>query len=150
VLNWIAAPLGTKEWELREYGVEGKHFTRAADGSPVPNELGRKELGSQYNFLVGRVPVQVRTADVPNYVTDLINYGNQTVKYLDKELTAGIKLELPANYSKVLKPTEDKILDILRGRRPVSDLDQVVKEWRSSGGDEGRAFLEKTLADNGR
>jgi putative aldouronate transport system substrate-binding protein len=150
VLNWIAAPLGTKEWELREYGVEGKHFTRSGDGSPVPNELGRKELGSQYNFLVGRVPAMVQTADVPNFVRDYINYGNATVKYLDKELTSGIKLELPANYSKVLVPTEDKILDILRGRRPISDLDQIVKEWRSSGGDEGRAFLEKALADNGR
>src|SRR4029078_11529209 len=34
VLNWIAAPFGAKEWELREYGVEGKHFTRSSDGSP--------------------------------------------------------------------------------------------------------------------
>ena len=150
VLNWVAAPLGTKEWELREYGVEGKHFTRGPDGSPVPTDLGRKELGSQYNFLVGRVPAIVKTADVPNYVTDLITWSNNTVKYLEKELTAGIKLELPANYSKVIQPTEDKILDVVRNRRPISDLDQIVKEWRSSGGDEGRAFLEKALSDNGR
>jgi putative aldouronate transport system substrate-binding protein len=32
----------------------------------------------------------------------------------------------------------------------LSDLDQIVSEFRSGGGDEGRAFLEKALADNGR
>jgi putative aldouronate transport system substrate-binding protein len=150
VLNVIAAPLGTKEWELREYGVEGKHFTRGADGSPAPTELGRKEIGSQYSYLAGRVPTVVKTADVPNYVQDLIGYSMNTLKYLEKELTAGIKLELPANYSKVLTPTDDKIMDVLRGRRPLGDLDQITKEWRTNGGDEGRAFLEKALADNGR
>jgi putative aldouronate transport system substrate-binding protein len=150
VLNWLAAPFGSKEYELREYGVEGKHFTRAADRSPVPTELGRKELGSQYSFLAGRVPAVVSTADTPNYVKDLLAYSNGTIKYLEKEFTAGIKLELPANYSKVLVPTEDKIQDILRGRRPIGDLDQVVKEFRGGGGDEGRTFLEKALADNGR
>ena len=64
-----------------------------------------------------------KTADVPNYVQDLISYSNATVKYLEKDLTAGIKLELPANYSKAIQPAEDKILDVLRGRRPLSDLD---------------------------
>lgn len=150
VLNWLAAPFGTQEYQLREYGVDGKHFGRGPDGSPNPTELGRKELGSQYSFLSGRVPAVVRTADTPNYVKDLLDYSNATIRYLEKEFTAGIKLELPANYSKVTVPTEDKILDILRGRRPLGDMDQVVKEWRGGGGDEGRAFIEKALADNGR
>ena len=150
VLNWLATPFGGKEWELREYGVEGKHFTRGADGAPAQTDLGRREIGSQYSFLSGRLPAQVQTPDVPNFVQDFLGYANNTIKYLEKEFTAGIKLELPANYSKVLQPTEDKIADILRGRRPLTDLDQVVKEWRTGGGDEGRAFIEKALADSGR
>jgi putative aldouronate transport system substrate-binding protein len=48
----------------------------------------------------------------------------------------------------VIVPTEFKITDIIRGRRPLGDLDQIVREWRRSGGDEGREFLEKVLADN--
>ena len=148
--NYIASPFGTKEWELREYGVEGTHFTRGADGSPAPNELGRREKGSQFDFLVGRLPAVVTTADVPNYVPDLLKYSNENLKYLEKELTAGIKLEMPANAAAVVQPTEDKILDIQHGRRPVSDLDQIVTEWRNGGGDEAREFIEKALADNGR
>ena len=44
----------------------------------------------------------------------------------------------------------DGITDIVAGRRPLTDLTGLLQEWRSNGGDEGRAFLEKTLKDNGR
>jgi putative aldouronate transport system substrate-binding protein len=150
VLNWCGAPVGTKEYELNVYGVEGRHFTRASDGSPMQTELGRKELGGQYFYLSGRVPAVVGTADVPHYVEDLLEYLRTTIKYVEKDLFKGIKLEMPANYSRVIIPAEDKLADVLRGRRPVSDLDQIAREWRSQGGDEGQAFLEKALADNGR
>ncbi|GLY25894.1 extracellular solute-binding protein [Micromonospora sp. NBRC 101691] len=150
VLNWCAAPFGSREFELREYGVEGKHFTRGSDGSPVPTELGRKELGAQYTHIGGRVPVKVRSGDTPNYVRDYLGYYQKHISLMEKDLFAGIKLELPANWSKILTPTEDKIRDILRGRRPIGDLDQVRKEFLSTGGEEGRAFFEKALADNGR
>src|SRR5262245_2983733 len=47
VLNWCAAPFGTKEWELREYGKEGVHFTRDANGAPVATPLAGKEIAFQ-------------------------------------------------------------------------------------------------------
>ena len=70
VLDWCACPFGTAENQLREYGVEGKHFTRGPDNSPVLTDLGRKEIAEQYSVLGGRVPSVVGTADVPNYVNE--------------------------------------------------------------------------------
>jgi putative aldouronate transport system substrate-binding protein len=150
VLNWCAAPFGSREFELREYGVEGKHFTRAADGSPALTELGRREMGAQYTHIGGRVPIKVSSADTPNYVRDYLDYYNKNIGLMEKDLFAGIKLELPANWSKILQPTDDKLRDILRGRRPLSDLETVKKEFFATGGEEGRAFHEKALSDNGR
>lgn len=150
VLDWSAAPFGSYEHELSAYGVEGKHFTRAADGSPLQTELGRAELAEQYRFLGGRAPALVASAEVPTFLTDLLTYSKRTIKYREPNPFAGIKLELPANYSKLLVITEDKMNDVIRGRRPLSDVDAIVTEWRKSGGDEGRAFFEKALADNGR
>jgi putative aldouronate transport system substrate-binding protein len=150
VLNWCAAPFGSKEYELAQYGVEGKHFTRAPDHSPLPTDLGRKEIAGQYGLLGGRYPAVVGTADVPGFVQDLLAYLRATSKYLEPDLFKGIKVELPPNYSKVIVTTEDKIADLQRGRRPLDDLAVIVKEWRTTGGDEGREFLERTLADNGR
>lgn len=150
VLDWCAAPFGTEENQLRQYGVEGKHFTRAPDNSPIPTELGRKELADQYGLLGGRVPALVGTADVPHFVEDLLAYSRTTYEFREPNPFLGLKLEYPPGYSKILQTTEDKINDIVRGRRPLADLEQIVAEWRSTGGDEGRAFFEKALADNGR
>jgi putative aldouronate transport system substrate-binding protein len=148
VLNWLAAPFGSQEYELTEYGVEGKHFTRGSDNAPVPTELGRKEIANQFTLLGGRCPVVVSSEDVPNYVREMLAYTRATAQYSEPDLFKGMKLQLPPNYSKLLVLTEDKMTDILRGRRAESDLDAIVAEWRATGGDEGRAYLEKTLAAN--
>lgn len=150
VLNWNAAPLGTKEFELREYGEEGRHFTRGAGGTPATTALYQKEYANQFGFIVGRAPAIIGSAETPNFVQDLLSYSNAMVKFLQPNPWAGIKLEVPANYAKVGQPTEDKIIDIVRGRRPLADLDQVVADWRTGGGEEGRTFFAQALADAGR
>ncbi len=150
VLDWCAAPFGSFEWEMNYYGVEGKHFKRAADHSPVATDLGREEIKNQFRLISGRAPVLVGSAEVPNYVRDLLEYTKDAVKHLEEDLFEGIKLEMPASYSKIITSTEDKIKDLVRGRRPLSDLDEIVEDWRRTGGNEAREFLEKALSDNGR
>src|SRR5262249_55588858 len=75
VLNWCAAPFGSKEHELNRFGVEGKHFHRGSDGSPVPTDLYHEEYADKFRIISGRVPAEVETADVPNYVRDSITYS---------------------------------------------------------------------------
>jgi putative aldouronate transport system substrate-binding protein len=150
VVNWCSSPFGTTEFLLREYGVEGTHWTRGPGGAPVKADLAFKEIQNQYFFISGRSPVVQPTPDTPNYVKDMLDYSNAMVKYLENDPWDGLKLEFPARFKANLVPTEDKITDILRGRRPLSDLDGVVQEWRSSGGDETRDFMAKALADAGR
>lgn len=150
VMDWCAAPFGSVEHELNQYGIEGQHFTRAADGSPMQTELGRRELADQFRLLGGRVPSLVGTADVPHFVTDLLGYSRATYAHRENNPFHGIKLELPPTYARVTLATEDKLNDIVRGHRPLADLTRIVDEWRRGGGDDGRAFLEKVLSENGR
>ncbi|AGZ41800.1 extracellular solute-binding protein [Actinoplanes friuliensis] len=149
IVNWCSAPFGTSEFDLREYGVEGKHHTRSADG-PVKTELGFKEIQNQYFFISGRSPVVQPYPQTPQYVPQLLAYSNETVKHLEKDPWDGLKFEMPNKYKAGLVPTEDKITDIVRGRRPLTDLDTVVKEWRAAGGDEARQLLGTALTDAGR
>ena len=150
VLDWCAAPFGSQEYELIRHGVEGKHFERAPDGSPMATDLGRRELADQYGTLSGREPVLVGNAENPTHVEDLLAYTQATARYLEPNLFQGIKLEYPPSYSKLITTTEEKFRDVVRGRRPISDVDQIVDEWRRRGGNDGRGFFEKALADNGR
>ncbi|GAB3984290.1 extracellular solute-binding protein [Plantactinospora veratri] len=149
VINWCSAPFGTKEFDLREYGVEGKHHNRTATG-PVKTDLGFKEIVNQYFFISGRSPVVQPYPQTPNYVRDMLTYSNEMVKYLEKDPWSGLKLEMPARFKASLSPTDDKVTDLLRGRRPMSDLDTIIAEWRNGGGDEAREFRAKALADAGR
>ncbi len=38
------------------------------------------------------------------------------------------------------------ITDIVTGRRPIGDLDGLVSDWRTKGGDKMRAEFEQSLA----
>jgi hypothetical protein len=40
--------------------------------------------------------------------------------------------------------------DIIAGRRPIADYDQMVKDWQSGGGEQIRKELQEALATSGR
>jgi putative aldouronate transport system substrate-binding protein len=149
VINWNSAPFGTREFQLREFGVEGKHHTMEA-GGPAKIDLGFKEIANQYFFISGRTPVIQPTPQTPTYVQESLAYSNAMVKFIEKDPWDGLKFEMPARFKAQVVPIEDKITDIVRGRRPISDLDGVVKEWRNGGGDEARQLLGSALSDAGR
>jgi putative aldouronate transport system substrate-binding protein len=144
-LNWAAAPFGTKEYELRQYGVEGKHFTRSSDGTPVTNDLYVKEYANQFSFMSGRNPAIVGGPDTPNYVEDRTRWDGNAVQYMEPNPWASYKVEQPTNLAKLTTPTLDKITDIIRGRRPLTDLKGIVEEWKANGGNEGRDFYAGLL-----
>jgi putative aldouronate transport system substrate-binding protein len=148
ILNWCAAPFGTKEYEMSNFGVEGRHFTRDENNVPQATDLGRKEVAYTYGFLGGR-PLYVDWvwADA---VRANVEWQNATFPFIEPTPTAGIRIQRPSKYSGLQVPTEDKFTDIMRGRRPVSDAKQIADEWRRDGGDEARDFYMKVLQDNGR
>ena len=145
VVNWCSAPYGTREWETREFGAEGRHFTRTAAG-PARNELGFKEIANQYFFISGRSPINEPAPDLPDYLPELMDYSNKMAPFIEKDPWGGIKIDWPAAYASNTVPIEDQINDVVRGRRPLTDLDGIVKEWRSRGGDEARDLLGKALS----
>ncbi|MEV7965633.1 extracellular solute-binding protein [Sphaerisporangium sp. NPDC088356] len=149
ILNWCAAPFGTKEYELATYGVEGKHFTRDAQGVPQYTDLGRKEAQPSYVFLGGR-PIVADYVMFPDAVQGNLEWQKSSFQYIEKTPLDGIRHQRPSRMSGLQIPTEDKFTDIMRGRRPVSDVRQIVTEWKRDGGDEARDFYMKVLRDNGR
>ncbi|MET7280621.1 extracellular solute-binding protein [Kribbella sp. NPDC005582] len=149
VLNYTASPFGTQENQLYNYGVEGKHYTRLPSGAPKLTPLGQKEIAPTYLFLGGR-PNAITQSEYPGYVEAMSTWANLAAKYREKNLFEGIRVEQPAKYAALAQPFDDKLQDIYRGRRPMSDLKVAIKEWQTKGGDAGRDFYAKVLSDNGR
>ncbi|MGH8917068.1 MAG: extracellular solute-binding protein, partial [Actinomycetes bacterium] len=150
VSNWCSAPFGTAEYQLREYGVEGQHYTKTAAG-PVKTELSYKEgTPGGYFWISGRPPVQQPTPATPDYPRQITDYNNSIVKFREKDPWEGLQLEWPARFASAREVTENQIGDILRGRRQLGDLDAIIAEWRTGGGDEARGLLAKALEGSGR
>ena len=149
VLNYTAAPFGTEEYQLYNYGVEGKHYVRQSNGAPKLTALGQKEVSQTYIFLGGR-PVAITESEYPGYVQAMSAWQNAAAKVRQKSLFDGIRVEQPAKMAALNQPFDDALQDIFRGRRPVSELKTAVKQWQTNGGNEGRDFYAKVLSDNGR
>lgn len=124
VLNYTAAPFGTEENQLYNYGVEGKHYTRLPSGAPQLTALGQKEVASTYIFLGGR-PLATTQSEYPGYVEAMTKWQNDAAKVREKNLFEGIRVEQPAKMAALAQPFDDKLQDIYRGRRPV-DRKSVV------------------------
>ncbi|RIV39364.1 extracellular solute-binding protein [Micromonospora radicis] len=148
IINWCSAPMGSQEAQLRDFGVEGRHHTRTPNG-PVKTDLAFKEINNQYFFISGRNPTIGPFADTPNYVRDALTYSNEMVKYLEPDPWVGVKLEMPAAFKANQVPTEDKFTDVLRGRRPLSDVDAILQEWKAGGGEAARQLLADSLPKAG-
>ncbi|HET6740338.1 MAG TPA: extracellular solute-binding protein, partial [Kribbella sp.] len=149
VLNYTAAPFGTEEYQLYNYGVEGKHYTLESNGAPKLTALGQKEVSQTYIFLGGR-PTAITQSEYPGYVQSMSAWQNAAIKVRQKSLFDGIRVEQPARMAALAQPFDDALQDIFRGRRPVSELKTAVKQWQDNGGNEGRDFYAKVLSDNGR
>jgi putative aldouronate transport system substrate-binding protein len=135
VLNWLASPFGTKEYELANFGVEGVHFTRDANGGIVKTDLGKVENPTN-------VPIKYIAAS-----PGVLYYpggGELAQRVYDWE-KAALKNSIADPSNGLMSPTYtskwaavnkgfgDALAAITFGRRPVSDWDSVVKDAKSAG-----------------
>jgi putative aldouronate transport system substrate-binding protein len=139
VLDFLAAPFGSKEYELTHFGVEGVHFARAADGTPKPTPLwsGGENIT---NFPIGYL------AEAPR-VLFFAGVDAESVKRLHAWEIKAVPLAVTnpatglisdtANRGGVAlnKALDDGINAIIAGREPLESWESVVKKWRSDGGD---------------
>ncbi|WP_214412468.1 extracellular solute-binding protein [Sphaerisporangium fuscum] len=148
VANWCSGPFGTIEGDLVFNGVEGRHYV-VKNGQVQRTALGEKEAQPTYMFLSGR-PGFTSEAQYPGYVQAMHGWQTKASTFLENDPFVGIRVETPSKMAGLTSPTEDKLHEIYRGKRPVSEWKQVVKEWQEQGGNEAREFYMKTARDNGR
>jgi len=136
ICNWLAAPFGTQEDLLVQYGLQGTDYNFDSAGNPVPTQVGPSnslyvgwQFMSRHPWVLyypglpdfGRVNQQAQQSLLPLGAEDP-TWGTFSQTYLAK----GRSMETAFG---------DGINDIISGRRPMSDYDQLVIDWRTGGGD---------------
>jgi putative aldouronate transport system substrate-binding protein len=145
VLNYLAAPVGTTEALLLQYGIEGPDFTRDANGNPQPTQQGQVDTVVPWKNISGP-PDYLFSSSSAEYVP--VTYAAQKEHFAQTvpNPTVGLYSSTDGSKGITLKNTfVDRMNEILFGKQPVSAFDDIVKEWRTNGGDTIRAEYEKAF-----
>ena len=146
VMNWLAAPLGTQEYLLMTYGLKDVHWTPDANGNPILNDRGKAESTVPFQYLTRGTYAQYWPATPQN---SPLMYGVQKAiePYLTFNPTDPYHSETNQSKAPLLtKDLVDRMNDIILGRQRFSALDDAVKNWQSSGGDQIRQEYEQAIA----
>ncbi|MGX5187922.1 Tat pathway signal sequence domain protein [Streptomyces avermitilis] len=145
--NVTAAPYGTKEYMLTNYGVEGTHYT-VKDGMPVKTDQGNLEVLNAYVMLASPAPT-IAHPDFPDIAKEQVEWQQRMGAFTKKSSFFGLQVTEPARYTNLSNDFEDLEDDVVRGRKKISDMQQAVSDWKSQGGDKLRDWYKKLLDDSG-
>lgn len=132
VMNFLAAPIGSREHLERKYGVEGTDYTWSG-GLPALNSTGNREfMDLQYI-----TDAQTIIGPGPKTGVDYQHAWNKRVtKNLVTDPSIGLYSDTYSRKGKQLnKILDDAQSDVLFGRKPLKSLDEAYKTWRNQGGD---------------
>src|SRR5262249_35605873 len=114
--------------------------------TPIPTPQGVVDTGVSWRYLTMR----------PQVLFDPNDANFARVAYADEQTMApvlvsdpSLGLYSPTNGAKgngLMQNYIGALAEIVVGRNPVSNLDQIRKDWRSGGGDQIRAELEQAYA----
>ncbi|MCY0930708.1 extracellular solute-binding protein [Streptomyces sp. H27-H1] len=145
--NFAAAPYGTKERMLVDYGVEGTHYT-VKDGVPVKNDQGNSEVNNAWSMLAAPAPYFAHP-DHPDIARKQVEWQQRMGADLKKTTTYGMNIVEPTNYANLSSQFGQLEIDYVRGNKKLSDVQAAISTWRSSGGDKLRDWYKELIDKNG-
>jgi putative aldouronate transport system substrate-binding protein len=147
VLNYIASPFGSQEYTLLNYGVEGTHYTRDANGVPQLTDKGRSEVLSTWKYITNNPQVLFSPDRSKDYATDIQSDEKAMGDVAISDPTLGYFSQTYSSQQALLdQAMNDGVNDIVVGRSQVSDLDGLVRDWRNNGGEKGRGEYQDAIA----
>lgn len=144
VCNWLAAPFGSQEDLLVQYGVQGTDYNLDAAGNPVPTSVGpSNSLYVGWQFM-SRHPWVLYYPGLPDFGRVNQQAEQALLAIGAEDPTWGTFSQTYLSKGRTMETTfGDGVNDVITGRRPMSDYDQLVKDWQSGGGD----AIRKEYAD---
>jgi putative aldouronate transport system substrate-binding protein len=142
--DFLAAPFGTKEYLLLNYGVEGTDYTMT-NGSPILTSTGQNETQVPWKYTVA--PDQA--IFIPGF-NDCATAQHAAMAKLVPMAVPNpcVNLNSPAdnqNGYELQQTLEATVKDIVTGKQSYSALAGAVKTWQSGGGNTIRSQYEQAL-----
>jgi putative aldouronate transport system substrate-binding protein len=146
IMNWLAAPFGSQESLLLEYGVPDADYNLDARGNPIPTDRGIQDSGYVPWRYIAQHPFTQYQADLPGYAQQVQADTQAHVPFGIEDPTLGVYSTTASSKNVPLtQKFAEGTVDIVVGRRPMEDFDALVSDWRNGGGDQIRQDFLKAL-----
>ena len=150
IMNWLAAPFGSEEDRLLTFGLPNSDYTLDANGNPAVTEQGTREATYVPWKYTVQHPFVFFASELPNFAQLMYDTEHMLMPSAVSDPTFG--QVSTTNFSKgfpLAQGLTDGITDIIVGRRPMTDYDQIVKDWQTNGGEQARKEYSESLAAAG-
>jgi putative aldouronate transport system substrate-binding protein len=136
IMNWLAAPFGSQEDQLLTFGVSGIDYRVDSKGNPTLTQQGNADANYVPWKYTTQHPFVFYTPDIPSYAQIMSEAERAVIPAAVSDPTFGQVSQ--TNFTKGFNLTQtmtDGLTDIVVGRRPLEDFDQLVKDWQTNGGE---------------
>lgn len=145
IMNYFAAPFGSEEFDLLNFGVKGADYTDGPNG-PALTAQGKNEITTSYNYIAAPNAVNI----APDYVNQVVKprhaWQSQVVKHGQKDPTVGLySATASSKMGPLLTAINDIITSVVVGRTPLSGLSGTVDAFNAGGGKQIAADYEKAF-----
>lgn len=144
ILNYLASPWGSEEALFRSWGQEDVHYTWD-DELDVPVDTGAPGP-LQITYLAGP-PFTLFAPGFEDATRAMHAHQMETIPTGRSNASAGLTSETQVSDGPNLTARLNDARDaVVQGRRPLSDWDAIVTEWRDGGGDKMREEYQTEYA----
>jgi putative aldouronate transport system substrate-binding protein len=151
VLDYLASPFGTEEDLLLQYGLPDVHYTLDSAGKLTLNDRSNADANYVNWKYMMQHPQVMYVPDIPGYAKAEYDAEHALIPAGVDDPTFGLYSPTLGSKGAILTRTIlDAFTDIIAGRRPIADYDQIVKDWQTAGGEQMRKELQDALAASPR
>src|SRR4051812_5692215 len=139
IMNWLASPFGSQEDLLLTYGLKDQDYTLDDKGNPKPTPDGTGRAGYVPWRYISQHPWVYYQAGLDGYAKASYDAEHATIPIGLDDPTNGFYA--PTVYAKGATADmvwQDGVREIMLGRQPLSNNDQLNKDWASAAGDQIR------------
>ena len=135
VANYLAAPFGSAEYTMVNYGVEGTHYTMV-NGVPTATDAGKKYVQQQTYPFLATCPNVISNPGADQVTKDYAAWQAAASQHVYKPVFLNMNITVPTRFATAdaAQAVEDTIKDCYHGIKKVSDVQAAISSWKSSGG----------------
>ena len=147
IMNFLAAPFGSQEDLLLSYGLKDQDYTLDAKGNPVPTPEGISRASYVPWRYIAQHPYVNYQADLPGFARAAYDAQQMLMPLGVSDPTDGYFSATAWGKGQTADVHfQDGVIDIILGRRQLSEYDDLVKAWQNEAGETVRKEFMDSMA----